>query len=344
MTNPHIAGGCKRPWLVLAAGLSFATEGTSQVTTLYESDFEPKTYQTGADMLVGADQWTGTNVGQEVHGIDTDIFLGWTGQTAFLGFNTPTFPPQTPRLVEVARPITHDVVSMPIVRFSMLLSIIDSEPIAENMIYLRDRFYVAFRNRDGRRLAAIDFDNTEAGFGIWTSDGVTESYTGADFIRDELLLLDVEINFAANTWSVSLGEDFPILEGARFTATQASLELGEIALLWVLVEGGDNWILFDDIVVAAFPEEAFKVGDVTVGEGGEVTLAWNGVPGYDYQVEYSDDFFESWRTDLPGSKKSVVGGPALLSFTDSAPPPSGVRYYRIVRTVQEEQQQQEQQQ
>jgi hypothetical protein len=202
----------------------------------------------------------------------------------------------------------------------------------------RNLFFIDFANSSLDRLASLNYNNTEAAFGLWRDDGIDVHDTEEEFIREEVQLLFIEIDLAGNTWTVEL-DGFPIFRDAPFTATASTRDLGAIFFTWQrggAIPWGNNWMLIDDVAVSVdtlatvIPEEPFKLISVSRDASDCAKLTWRAQPGFDYQVEYSDDLV-TWRSDLPDSLKSEpVEMETTYTDLSSASVPS--RAYRIVRT------------
>ena len=71
------------------------------------------------------------------------------------------------------------------------------------------------------------------------------------------------------------------------------------------------------------------IGGVTAGGGG-TTLQWTALPGAQFQVQWTDDLAEPWKTD-PAVITSSDGN---FTFTDDGSqtaPPGAARFYRLVQ-------------
>ena len=196
---------------------------------------------------MGADGWTGTHVGEGVHGIDEGRIDG-LGKTAFLGFNPPSS-----NFVGVARSVDYDPLGAgnPTIEFFSLVGIADST----NGEF--DRFYISFYNISDDLLGAIVFDNTADDFGLLRSDGNELVHTGELFVNDEVQGLFVSIDFSTNTWSAKL-DGLPVFTNETFNATGAALDLGSVAAEWEVMKPnkpGDNWMLFDEWTVTAHGDD-----------------------------------------------------------------------------------------
>ena len=88
------------------------------------------------------------------------------------------------------------------------------------------------------------------------------------------------------------------------------------------------------VVSLSDPNPEMGTCEFELMSGDAVKLRWQGIIGYDYQVEYSYDLSE-WFNDLPNSIATGVASAGELSYTDttSTPPPNGKRFYRIRRIV-----------
>lgn len=262
------------------------------------------------------------------------------GKTAYLGFEPPTSP-----LTRVFRPIGYDPAPSGVyhLEFESFLGILDS---ANGQ---RDQFFISFydASSSGRFLAALLFDNSTVDGDIFRWRGksdlsIEESPTGLTFPRGEqtfpafvaLQILKVEIDLAANTWSAHL-DGIPAFTDASFTdPAYLPLTLGSVAAEWELTDPaapGDNWLFVADWFVRTAPQGAdpFLIESISESAAGEITITWQGDPGYDYHVEYSSDL-QTWHTDLPGANFPGITSQGPLSFTDTDVLPEK-RFYRVGR-------------
>ncbi len=295
----------------------------SQAQSLYQTDFS--NFTAGEDQLVGTDGWMGSNIGEGVHGIDSEAIVG-LGHSAFLGFN----PPSTD-LVSVYRPIDQSLLSSgsgSVIEFNVVMGISDSF----NGQY--DRFYFSLYDPLNNYLAALVFDNTNEGFGIWVSDGVDQVYTDEEFLTDVLYDLTIVAKFSENSWSAYL-DDIPLFVDRPLTAVTGTPEFGDVAVEWEITDPnnpGDNWLLFDDWEISLLPAStpSLPVIQTFTHDGENVAFTWPGNAGDTYQVEYSSDL-QQWHDDLPNSLISAGTETTNLSFTDN-PGNASMRFYRV-RTV-----------
>ncbi|MBI5383453.1 MAG: hypothetical protein HZA90_02060 [Verrucomicrobia bacterium] len=212
-------------------------------TNTFFTQFEvPEGYRTATD-LVGQNGWLGSGSGG--NGVVSNYFVG-QGQQAFIGY----FPPdQGADRLTVWRPINFSPIptNMPVVQFSVLMSIVDSS----NTNY--DDFYWSVYNAQGDRLFTLDFDNYRRRI-YYQLDGTNNwVWTGQTFANDDTNTLVITMNFIQNSWSatfggVLLGENEPI------TTTGAPLNLGDVDAVWAVFDPaypGDNYMLFDNYQITA---------------------------------------------------------------------------------------------
>lgn len=300
---------------------------------IYFTDFEGAT--PGDDNLDGYDSWSGNPDNRGSHGIDSAAAEG-LGQTAFIGFGSPGFTTSA----SVGRVITHDPVATgePYVRLSAVVGLNDSVSTGGGGILARDNFFISFFNSSFTPLASLNYNNTEAGFGLWRDDEVTTHDTGEEFIRNEIQLLFIEIDLINNLWSVEL-DGFAIFTDQQFTAqTGITMDLGGTAIVWQRAgfSWGNNWLLFDDWSVSVdserivIPLEPFKISQVSRDAQSRAIIEWTAQPGFTYQLEYSDDL-TTWKADLPNSTKAE-STETDISYVDLASATLPMRYYRVVRS------------
>ena len=312
--------------IFLGTFLGLLQPTTAAERELYATDFSE--FPVGEDQLAGQNGWTGTNQGQQVHGIDSNVALG-IGNTAYLGSNRPDigtdFVSVSRALSEGAEPATTNV------RFETVFG------ITESLDGGNDVFAFAFFNEQGDFLAAIQFDTTEADYGIWTDDGNELVYTDEAYLAGILHHLRIEIDLESNQWSADL-DDIPLFENALFTTTTAERNLGEVAVEWQITDisdPGDNWLLFDDWSLVSLedtseiPDERFQITQISIGEDGARHLEWPAVQGISYQVEVSTNG-EEWNRDLPDSLITADESSTTLTYIDRTENSEDQRLYRIV--------------
>jgi hypothetical protein len=313
---------------VAAIFLSLLTT-LSEAGTLYSTQFEE--FTAGNNRWAGTGGWLASNTTLGVQGIMQDPVGDLPlGKAAYIGYASPSSSFTT-----VYRPINHNPATggYQRVEFNSLMGIQDSTTGK------RDRFYVSFYNITGDFLAAVIFDNTSGK--VLSDDGVTVRDTGLEFLRGDqtlgvaaLQILNVGIDFEKNEWEATL-DSIPLFK-QKFTSTGKVLNLGPIAAEWEIPSGsatqaGDNWLLVADWMVAAIPPGSFAVNSFARNGSGQGVLSWPGHPGFDYQVQYSNNL-ASWQSDLPGAQFPAHATEGSMTFTDPTSSMPGRRYYRVLRT------------
>lgn len=254
---------------------------------LYATDFED--FLSGANQLGGTDGW----ISLPATGGSTGIFEGFPGsQTAWIGFN----PPVEETIVFAWRPLNFDPVAAgtPIMRFTVDLKVEDST----NGRY--DDFYFAVYNRAGQLLGSINFDNNN--LLVYRHDGTAFYATTAEFDNGVRYALSVTMNFAANTWTVSLTDEAGVTQvaftDAPFTATTSALDLGDISARWdvrTVGEPGDNFMVFDNYRVAVTDLRPNLRPYTPTGWDSALIVATAPGTAGDADVFYDDDgIFVSW--------------------------------------------------
>ena len=109
---------------------------------------------------------------------------------------------------------TPDTNSLPVVRFSVLTSVIDSD----NFFY--DDFHWSVFNRAGDRLIALDFDNNDLNVYYLLNDNSGYHATGVAFTNEIIYNLEIIMDFARNRWSATL-DDTPLVAELPISSTPA---------------------------------------------------------------------------------------------------------------------------
>ena len=332
---------------------SLGLPASGQVT-LYSTDFEPTTptvFVAGNTALSGKDGWvvsaSGQSAGvasaQPVYGIDSNIVPG-LGQTAFIGFNTPT---AVSSLYSAFRPapyspaLTGDTGNS-IIRFSATIGLTKSTTTFNDTF--RISFYNNGINNDGTARAVLGSIEFPTNTGTSSSNGniyrgdstTTTSNTGVEIVYGEAQELLVVINYQTNRWSASWG-DSPLFVDAVFrnpsNAAARPLTFGMVAVQWAITTAGspgNNWMLFDDWNVSAEPLAQMSIGKIE-SVTNHATLTWSTEIGYSYRVEYSTDL-TTWLKTLAGSLITPTASSLNQTFTDPGII-SGKRYYRVRRAL-----------
>jgi hypothetical protein len=194
-----------------------------------------------------------------------------------------------------------DLEAAPVVRFSVLMRVVDS------LNFAYDDFDWSVYNRAGQRLFTLNFDNNNLGI-YYRLDGDSNFvWTEVDFDNNFIHQLAIVIDFGANQWSAFL-DGQPLVTKAPVTTTGLNLDLGDIDMVWVPrndVFPGDNYLLFDNyrVVAESSPEPTIIIQPKaqTAIRGSNVTLGV-GVRG-------GEPLAYQWRLDgaaLPGATNAVL--------------------------------------
>jgi hypothetical protein len=277
--------------------------------TIYATEFEE--YEDGAENL---DDWIGNSPGTGSYGLDYELVSGLQN-SAFIGFERPARS-----LVTLVKAHDFDPVAAgtPTVILESLLGVEDSTNGR------RDTFSIVFLNTSGDLLASIQFRNDDDVFGLWYSDGVTIRDSGLDFVRGELQLLTIEIDFAINRWSVQL-DGIDIIRNVVFYNGNKEIDLGFTGVQWDLTNNvtlgyGDNYLLIADWFVRAVPTTTFKVlGFSRAGIVNEILFEPEA--GFSYQLQTSPDLSTDFQDE--DSQMTENG----LRYSDSR----RISFSRVVR-------------
>jgi len=298
--------------------LLVAAQGTG--TNVFFTGFEASEGYDTRYTLVGQQGWLGMGTGG--NGLVEDFFPG-QGQQAYIGYWPPEHSNETETIVW--RPLNFDPVSagLPVVEFSVLMSIEDSS--STNGQY--DNFQWQVYNHRTNRLFTLDFDNFYQDIS-YRLDGTNEwTTTQVRFTNGVPELLVVTMDFAANRWSATFGGRL-IATNQPLTTTGASLTLGEIDVVWVYYDParpGDNYLLFDNFRVVARPAVARpRLTLLERTERGHVWLRVEGQPGVRYVLEAAaSPVAGSW---LP--LRTNASGDGILDFIDTSAANVPARFYR----------------
>jgi hypothetical protein len=321
-------------------------------------------YSTGNDTLVGSKGWLGTtSAGIARSGIDAEETHGvlGIGNAGWLGGNT-TQVVWAGTSVNVRHPL---VTSSPysyapvatdheVVLISALVGVKDSS--TDVVPVRRDRFELfimngaATVNGSGDVLGAVQFDNTTLVEGIpartvrrteSVAGGKTLNYvsTGGDFLYDTLQQLTVRVNFRTNLWSAAL-DDVPLFTDIPFYTGTAAVNLGAVGfrMFFGTVNGsapnyscigGDNYLLFDDLLVQADPPEDVGFTALSKEPQNGAVMSWNTEAGYRYQVFASSDL-NTWSLLTP--EPLTASQSSGQSYTDSTAAGLPRRFYKVSRS------------
>lgn len=306
--------------LLLAAGWIIAQlPGFAAPTNVFFTQFEAgEGYNTTAD-LVGQNNWTSQGTGG--NGVVTNFIVG-QGQQAYIGYSPPD---PGDEIFFVWRPINFKPIAagLPLVRFSVLMSIRDSEN--NNYDYFRWSVY----NEQASRLFSIEFDNyfTNVNYEL---DGNNQVVTNvASFTPNSNYVLTVTMNFAANRWSATLDSAL-IATNQPLTTTGLPLTLGDIDAVWWLFDTnapGDNYMLFDNYRITAEALTGPPVPPAQVQFLGRTSEGWallrvSGQNGSRWSLDATTNFI-NWTA----LKTNTVSG-GYYDQVDTTAAPFARRFYR----------------
>jgi hypothetical protein len=347
--------------VLLPALTLFLTSPLLPAGEIYYTGFE--NFTPGPDTIAGTDGWTGSSshAGRDLSGIlaETSHLVSGIGNAAYIGGNNSVFPVGvTNRTVNVRRAFNLDPVALgqEIAQLHVNLGIKDST--YSGLITRRDNFDIAFYNGGGQLLGFIQFDNTTIDTitqfpaqkiwrSSWNGTEWTKMDTGINYFHDELLSLRVRINFRTNRWSATL-DDLSLFADQTFYTGSNARNLGSVAVQMQVagtapIPGtvpvqmgpapGDNYLLFDDFALRLDPVPEPVIYGTTFSTAGSPQLTWLTEALYRYQVQYTDDLSQPWKSDLPNSSSTATATGVSPVFTDGTAAGKSKRYYRIARTL-----------
>ncbi len=328
---------------------------------IYYTGFE--NFTPGADAIAGTDGWTGSasHAGRDLSGVESEAshLVSGIGNAAYIGGNDTLLPPPptVSRTVNVRRAFNLDPVALgqEVVQFHVTFGIKDST--FSGLATRRDNFEFAFYNSAGQLIGFIQFDNTTLDTltqapaqKIWRSEyrtsplpsGLKLVDTGAVFFYDILQQLRVRINFRTNRWSASI-DDLDIFMDQPFYTGTLNRNLGTIAAQMQIhnptggspatLAPGDNYMLFDDFALRLDPVPDPVFYAISRTAEGAPQFTWLTEALYRYQVQFTDDLAQPWRSDLPGSATTAALTGESPVFTDTTAAGKIRRYYRVVRSL-----------
>lgn len=307
-------------WVGWAVALSLLS-GSAAPTNVFFTQFEiAEGYDINLD-LAGQNSWIKDGSGG--NGLVPNFFSG-QGQQAYVGFT----PPQAgEELLYVYRPINFDPLAagLPLVRFSVLMSLRDSTGGNTNYDWFRWSVYNARSNR----LFSIEFDNAflEVNYQLDGNNPIVTS--PVTFVPGSNYNLTVTMNYASNRWSASLGSML-IVTNVSITTTGLPLTLGDIDAVWWLQNinaPGNNYLLFDNYRITAeavtVPVPARpQVIMLSAASGGWPSLR---VLGQD-ATQWSLDASTNLVTWTPLKTNTITGG--YFDHIDTSATPAPRRFYR----------------
>lgn len=216
---------------------------TAKPVDIYSTQFEvAQGFKPELD-LAGQDGWT--KIGSGGNGLVTNFFAG-QGQQAYIGFTPPAAGDTN---LFLYRPVNFSPVAagLPLVRFSTLLTMIDSN----NDEY--DFFQWSVYNQDGDRLLTVDFDVFATNVSYALDGNNPFVNTGVKFGFGTPYTLTITMNFASNRWSATLNSAL-LATNQPLTTTGRPLTLGDVDAVWDLYDParpGSNYMVFDNYSITA---------------------------------------------------------------------------------------------
>lgn len=235
--------------VITLVGAAFFAGQASAVTNLFSTRFEAAEGYNFNLELIGQQGWITDSSSYGGNGLLTNSA---GAQSAYIGYYP--LDPQDDYLA-LWQPLNYSPLqsSNPVVRFSVLMAIVDSTSASPK----RDDFYWSVYNSNGENLFTLDFYNGDLGVYYALNSTNTLFYTGVDFTNDvdyTPYALTVTMDFARNRWSATLDNRTLVTNAAISAVTNVLLDLGDIDALWVLdtpSAPGDNYMVFDDYQVSA---------------------------------------------------------------------------------------------
>ncbi len=305
--------------LCILVGVAFASVSPASgiTTNVFSTRFEAAEGYSTTTNLVDQNGWLGFGSGG--NGLFTGYFAG-EGQHAYIGL----FPPDEgdDQLI-VWRPINFSPsANIPIVNFSVLMSIVDSSITNSNY----DDFYWSVYNAQGDRLFTLDFFNDDLRI-YYALDGTNDFvWTGQTFTNEVDYTLVITMNFTQNSWGATLN-GAPVVTNQPITTTGASLNLGDVDAVWVLLNptnAGDNYMVFDNykITAEAVLPSAPRLQALGRTADGLFLLRVLGQSGARFAIDATTNL-----TQWTALKTNVITD-GFFDYVDSSAPAFARRFYR----------------
>ena len=303
-------------WLAVSVGLANAT-ALGQARTVYYSGFEPGQDYDAEYTLIDQDGWQGEGTGG--NGLVEDDFEG-LGQQGYIGYWPPEEDGET--FTSLWRPVEGIDPEETKVTFTVLMMIIASTNGQ------RDDFRWAVYNDKGQRLVTLDFDGETKNINYALDDNIFLP-TGYSFENEAPYELKFVMDFAANNWSVSVGDEV-LLNSKTLTTTGASLTFGDLGPLWVYRKPetpGNNYMVFDEYELTVETSDEPVETPPTLAwigwtDDGRAMLQLGGDATTDYTVEVSGDL----KTWIP--LQTAKPGDTWKEIADAEAPDYEQRFYR----------------
>jgi len=269
-------------WLAIWFGL--ATYALGQERTVYYTGFESEQDFDMEFTLIDQDGWQGEGTGGT--GLVENNIDGM-GQQAYIGY----WPPEeaTETFTSLWRPVEGIEPEETKVTVTALMMIVDSTNGQ------RDDFRWTLYNDNVQRLVTLDFDNGTRNINYSLDDDIFLP-TGYSFEHEALYDLKFVMDFAANTWTVSVGDEV-LLNAKKLTTTGARLGFGDLGPNWIYRKPenpGNNYMVFDDYRITVETSDPAPKAPPTLAwtgwaDNGRAMLQLGGDATTDYTVEASDD-------------------------------------------------------
>jgi hypothetical protein len=289
---------------------------TAATTNIFSTRFEPAEGYDSQFELVNRNNWLGDGSGG--NGLFSGYFAG-EGQHAYIGL----FPPDVgDDQLSVWRPINFTPsTNIPIVKFSVLMSIVDST--STNY----DDFYWSIYNAQNNRLFTLDFFNEDLRI-YYALDGTNNFvWTGRTFTNDVDYTLVITMNFTQNSWGATLNGT-ALVTNRPITTTGAPLNLGDVDAVWVIntfnPTNGDNYMAFDNYQITAevVPPPAPRLQVLGRTGDGQFLLRVLGQTGARFAIEATTNLSQ-WA-----ALKTNVVTDGFFDHVDSSAPAFARRFYR----------------
>jgi hypothetical protein len=284
-------------------------------TILYSTGFEVSEGYNPKYELIGQKGWISeTTTLSGGNGLVTN-FLG--SQAAYVGLY-PLNPPAD--YLAVWQPLNYSplTTSMPAVKFSVTMSIIDSTTTN------RDDFFWDVYNAQGNYLFTVDFWNQDLGIYYALDDTNGFVFTGVTFTNDVAYTLGIKMDFARNQWSATLN-GATVVSNQRITTINSPLTLGDIDAVWSIgdiANPGDNFVIFDNYLVTAEAEPPASLSTFGLTANGQFLLRLNGPSGSRYAIDASADL-RQWS-----ALKTNTVTDGSFDYMDTTAAGFAKRYYR----------------
>ena len=289
-------------WLAIWFGL--ATCALGQERTVYYTGFESEQDYDVEFTLIDQDGWLGEGNGG--NGL-MDNYFEDMGQQAYIGY----WPPEeaTELFTSLWRPVEGIGPEETRITVTMLMMIVDSTNDQ------RDDFQWILYNDNVRRLMTLDFDNETRNINYALDDDVFLP-TEYGFEHEAVYELKFVMDFASNSWTVSVGEEV-LVDSKKLTTTGAALTFGDLGPSWIIRNPeapGDNYMVFDEYRITAEIRDEIPETPPTLEWAGSLIngrakLRLGGNATTNYTVEASDDL-KNWTsietTKLEDTWKEVL--------------------------------------